>query len=110
VPDQAEYEAGDTAELLVQAPFATGEGLLTISRNGIRDTDPLRGARVAALIVQVPITEADVPQLSLNLEVVGCAARTNDDGTPATDAPLRPAYAVGSLNAVRAAGVSARST
>ena len=29
-----EYEPGDTAELLVQAPFA-GHGLLTISRNGI---------------------------------------------------------------------------
>ncbi|HAN34571.1 MAG TPA: hypothetical protein DCQ52_03725, partial [Acidimicrobiaceae bacterium] len=48
-------------------------------------------------VVQLPITEADVPQLSLNLEVVGATPRTNDDGTPATDAPQRPAYAVGSM-------------
>ena len=37
-PTRPEYAPGDTAELLVQAPFAAGEGLLTISRNGIRDT------------------------------------------------------------------------
>lgn len=96
VPDKAEYEAGDTAELLVQAPFATGEGLLTISRNGIRDTVRFE-VRSGSAVVQLPITEADVPQLSLNLEVVGATPRTNDDGTPATDAPQRPAYAVGSM-------------
>ena len=96
VPDKAEYAAGDTAELLVQAPFATGEGLLTISRNGIRDTVRFQ-VRSGSAVVQLPITEADVPQLSLNLEVVGATPRTNDDGTPATDAPQRPAYAVGSM-------------
>ena len=96
VPDRAEYAAGDTAELLVAAPFATGEGLLTVSRNGIRDTMRFQVENGGA-VVELPITEADVPQLSLNLEVVGATARTNDDGTPAADAPLRPAYAVGSI-------------
>ena len=64
VPDKAEYAPGDTAELLVQAPFATGEGLVTISRNGIRDVVRFTLADGSA-VVQVPITEASVPQLSL---------------------------------------------
>jgi len=96
VPSQETYAAGDTAELLVQAPFATGEGLVTVSRNGIRDTIRFQLVDGSA-VVEVPITEADVPQLSLNLEVVGAATRTNDDGSVATDVPQRPAYAVGSM-------------
>ena len=36
VPDKAEYAAGDTAELLVQAPFTTGEGYALVLRNGVR--------------------------------------------------------------------------
>jgi uncharacterized protein YfaS (alpha-2-macroglobulin family) len=96
VPDQAEYAPGDTAELLVQAPFATGEGLVTISRNGIREV--LRFSIVdGSAVVQVPITEASVPQLSLTLEVVGATPRTADDGTPLPDVAPRPAYAVGGI-------------
>jgi len=96
VPSQETYAVGDTAELLVQAPFATGEGLVTVSRNGIRDTIRFQVVDGSA-VVELPITEADVPQLSLNLEVVGAATRTNDDGSVATDVPQRPAYAVGSM-------------
>ncbi len=96
VPSQETYAVGDTAELLVQAPFVTGEGLVTVSRNGIRDTIRFQLVDGSA-VVEVPITEADVPQLSLNLEVVGAADRTNDDGSVATDVTQRPAYAVGSM-------------
>ena len=96
VPDKAEYAPGDTAELLVQAPFASGEGLLTIGRNGIRDVVRFTLTDGSA-VVEVPITEASVPQLSLSLEVVGATPRTADDGTPVPDAAPRPAYAVGGL-------------
>ncbi|HQZ36226.1 MAG TPA: alpha-2-macroglobulin family protein, partial [Ilumatobacteraceae bacterium] len=97
VPSQETYAVGDTAELLVQAPFAVGEGLVTVSRHGIRDTIRFQVVNGSA-VVEIPITEADVPQLSLELEVVGAADRTNDDGTVATDVPQRPAYAVGTMN------------
>ncbi len=96
VPSQETYAVGDTAELLVQAPFETGEGLVTVSRNGIRDTIRFQVVDGSA-VIQLPITEADVPQLSLNLEVVGATARTNDDGSVAADVPQRPAYAVGTM-------------
>lgn len=97
VPDKAEYAPGDTAELLVAAPFATGEGIVTISRNGIRRTVRFQVVEGSA-IVNIPIVETDIPQLGLHIEVVGAAQRANDDGTVAADAPLRPAYAVGSLS------------
>jgi hypothetical protein len=97
VPDKADYAPGDTAELLVAAPFATGEGLITISRNGIRRTIRFQVADGSA-IVDIPIVETDIPQLGVSIEVVGATQRANDDGSVAADAPLRPAYAVGSLS------------
>jgi len=97
VPDKATYAPGDTAEILVQAPFATGEGLLAIVRNGVRSTQRFTLADGSA-IVKVPITEADIPGLTIGMEVVGTATRTGDDGKALPDAPQRPAYAVGSLS------------
>jgi len=96
VPDKATYAAGDTAQLLVQAPFATGEGLITIAHNGIRSTVRFTLAGGSA-VVELPITEADVPELALDLEVVGAAARTADDGSALPDAPQQPVYAVGTM-------------
>ena len=96
VPDAQTYAPGQTAHLLVQAPFATGEGLMTVSRNGLRDTQQFHVADGTA-IVEVAIADTDVPQLSLGFEVVGSTTRTADDGTPVDGAPPRPAYAVGAL-------------
>ena len=96
IPDQETYAAGDTAQLLVQSPFANGEGLATIARNGIDSTIRFTLDNGSA-IVNVPITERQVPNIDITVEVVGAAVRTADDGTPAVDAPLRPAYAVGAL-------------
>lgn len=96
VPDKATYAPGDTAELLVQAPFATGEGRMTIVRNGIRGGQNFTVADGSAVIT-VPITEAEIPSLTLEFEVVGATTRTADDGTALPDAPKRPAYAVGSM-------------
>ena len=35
IPDRKDYKAGDTAEILVQAPFYPAEGVLTVRRSGI---------------------------------------------------------------------------
>ena len=96
VPDKAEYAPGDTAEVLVQAPFATGEGLLTVSRNGLNSTERFTIDKGSAVLT-VPITEADVPSLTLGLEVVGQTTRIAADGTPLPSVPARPAYATGGL-------------
>ena len=96
VPDQQTYAVGDTAELLVQSPFA-GEGLAIISRGGIVATRRFAVTGGSA-VLEIPITDRDVPNLDVSIEVVGSTERTADDGTALPDAPARPAYAVGSLS------------
>src|SRR5262249_49398930 len=39
VPDRKDYHAGETAEILVLAPFPAAEGLLTLRRSGIVRTE-----------------------------------------------------------------------
>ena len=96
VPDHQKYAPGDTARLLVQSPFATGDGLITLSRGGIVSTTRFDVVDGSA-IVPVTITDADIPNIDVSIEVVGTARRAADDGTPLPNAPLRPAFAVGGL-------------
>ncbi|HTH07761.1 MAG TPA: Ig-like domain-containing protein, partial [Ilumatobacteraceae bacterium] len=96
VPDKAEYAPGDTAELMVQAPWATGEGIATITHHGIRNTQRFQIVDGTA-VIEVPIENGDVPQVTVTLEVVGATARTAPDGTVLTDLPARPAYAAGQI-------------
>ncbi len=96
VPDLASYQPGDTAELLVQSPFTPGEGLMTISRNGIVSTNRFQIVDGSA-VLQIPIADRDLPNLNVSIEVVGATARAADDGTVLPDAPLRPAFATGEI-------------
>jgi alpha-2-macroglobulin len=97
IPDKKEYRAGDTAKLLVQAPFAKGEGLVLVTHgNGVRDTQPFRTTTGSAE-VSIAITEADVPNLAVTIEVVGATDRVGIDGKKVAGAAQRPAYAVGAL-------------
>ena len=96
VPAKADYAPGDTAEVLVQAPFAAGHGIVTISHVGLDATQQFDVVGGTA-IVRLPIIEADVPGIDLSFEVVGTTPRTGDDGRPLDGAPPRPAFAVGAL-------------
>ena len=96
VPDHADYAPGDTAEVLVQAPFTTGTGMVAVVRNGLRSTERFDLTNGSA-VLRIPISSADVPGVSLTIEVVGATARTAVDGSPIPDATPRPAYAVGGL-------------
>ncbi len=96
VPDVEEHRPGATAELLVQAPFATGTGLMVVTHGGIRSTtrfDVIDGSA----IVQLAVEETDVPSLDVTIEVVGSAPRTAVDGTELPGVPTRPAFAVGQI-------------
>jgi alpha-2-macroglobulin len=97
VPDTETYEPGTTAEILVSSPFAAGEGLVTIARNGIERTQTFTVVDNAA-VVEIPIAEDDIPLVSIQVDVVGITERTADDGTPVPDAPPRPAFATGRLD------------
>ncbi len=97
IPDEERYQPGDVAEILVQSPFAPAEGLLTVARSGILYTERFTMDE-ATTTLRVPIEEAHIPNLRVQVDLVGSAPRLDDKGQPVEDAPPRPAYASGSLN------------
>ncbi|MFZ1400766.1 MAG: MG2 domain-containing protein, partial [Candidatus Promineifilaceae bacterium] len=97
IPDREEYQPGDVAEILVQAPFSPAEGLLTLNRGGILSTEAF-ALEDGSATLRIPITEAHIPNLTVQVDVVGSAPRTNDAGEPLAAVPPRPAFATGSLS------------
>ncbi|MEW6278178.1 MAG: alpha-2-macroglobulin family protein, partial [Candidatus Eremiobacterota bacterium] len=91
IPNQKEYRAGDTAMLLVQAPFYPAEGTLTLRRSGLLHKERFR-MEGPSTVLKIPIEEGHVPNLFAQVDLVGAAEREEKGG------PLRPAYAAGSLN------------
>jgi len=97
IPDKEIYQPGDVAEVLVQAPFENGEALLTISRNGIISTEAFRMDGSSHTLF-IPIEEAHIPNLHIQVDVVGSTPRTDDQGEALEGAPPRPAFATGWLS------------
>ena len=97
IPDQEMYQPGDIAEILVQAPFSNGEGLLTISRNGIISTESFT-MDGSSHTLTIPIIDTYTPNLHVQVDLVGSTPRTDDQGEIIEDAPPRPAFAYGHLN------------
>jgi uncharacterized protein YfaS (alpha-2-macroglobulin family) len=106
IPDKDTYQPGDVAQILVQAPFSPAEGLLTVGRNGILYTERFQinesgtstdGSRTD-ITLRVPIEEKHIPNLHVQVDVVGAAPRTDDKGEVMPEVPPRPAYASGQLN------------
>ena len=96
IPDRKEYQPGDTAEILVQSPFAPAEGLLTLRRGGILYTERFR-MQESTYTLRVPIVEAYIPNLWVQVDLVGAASRLNSQGQVDASLPSRPAYASGIL-------------
>jgi uncharacterized protein YfaS (alpha-2-macroglobulin family) len=96
VPDRETYVVGDTAEVLVQAPFDAVSGLMTISHHQIVRTEPF-SVDDGSAVLEIPIDDDAVPEVTVQFDVVGTAPRTADDGTPLPDAPVRPAFASGQV-------------
>lgn len=64
--DKQEYRVGETAHLLVRVPFANARGLLVRERAGVVSATPL-DLEGNVQQVDVPVTEADIPQFSVRL-------------------------------------------
>jgi uncharacterized protein YfaS (alpha-2-macroglobulin family) len=97
IPDKKAYAPGSTAELLVQAPFHPAEGVVTWRRGGIVKVERITIDGPTKLL-HVPITDAMVPNLLVQVDLVGSAPRIDDHGKPDPTLPPRPAYAVGSID------------
>ncbi len=96
VPERETYQPGETARVLVQAPFAPAEGLWTLRRGG-RVTEGRFALPDGSATLEIPITEAHLPGVTLAVDVVGSAERTDDAGEVVKKAPRRPAQATGSV-------------
>ena len=96
IPDKETYQPGDTAEILVQSPFSPAEGLMTVTRNGVLYTERFVIEEDTTTLL-VPIEDAHIPNLNIQVDLVGATARTDERGDVVEDAPDRPAYASGSL-------------
>ncbi|MCJ7703506.1 MAG: MG2 domain-containing protein [Anaerolineales bacterium] len=96
IPDKENYQPGDTARILVQSPFSPAEGLLTVSRSGILYTHRFEIQEGSATL-EVSIEKAHIPNLNIQVDLVGAAQRANDAGELQPDLPTRPAFASGTL-------------
>ena len=73
------YEVGDTAEVLIPAPYEGSQALITIERGGILSRE-LRFLDSNSALVEVPITSEYVPNVFVS--VVLYRAPTEDDPVP----------------------------
>jgi uncharacterized protein YfaS (alpha-2-macroglobulin family) len=89
VPGKQEYQAGETAEVLVQAPFAPAELLITTRRNGLAHSHRVSAAS-GSTTLKIPLEERQIPGLQIQVDAVGSKAREEAKGE-------RPAYASGAL-------------
>ncbi len=97
IPDRKEYRAGDTAEILVRAPFEPAEGLLTLRRSGVLRTERFRLSG-GSHVLRVPLEEAWTPNVRVQVDLVGTAPRVDEEGRERASLPKRPAYASGEIN------------
>ncbi|KAA3645374.1 MAG: hypothetical protein DWQ07_12970 [Chloroflexi bacterium] len=97
IPDKEDYAPGDLAKILVQSPIVPAEGLLTVSRSGILYTERFE-IQEGSITLEIPIEDVHIPNLHVQVDVVGASPRTDDEGNPLPDVPDRPAYARGQLN------------
>ncbi|HSU15295.1 alpha-2-macroglobulin family protein [Longimicrobium sp.] len=91
VPDRKTYAVGDTARILVRTSFTPSRGLLTLRRNGIARTEEVR-LDGSTSSFSVPITEADVPNVWVQLDLVGTSDGRHGEGARGV------LYAVGQTN------------
>jgi uncharacterized protein YfaS (alpha-2-macroglobulin family) len=96
IPDRRTYAGNDVAEILVQSPFARAEGVMTIRRSGLLRTERFT-MKESSYTLRVPIAEAMTPNIEVQVDLVGAAERTDDEGNALPKLPPRPAFASGAI-------------
>jgi alpha-2-macroglobulin len=92
VPERKSYRPGETARLMIKAPWEGALALLTTEREGVRTHRTLRLGSTQETVT-VPITEEDVPNVFVSVVLLKgrSGAYTADD----TGDPGKPAFRVG---------------
>lgn len=97
IPDKKEYQPNDTAEILVQAPFWPAEGIFSVRRDGLWSHEKLR-MDGPTMTLKLNIVEEHIPNVLVQVDLVGQTARASDNGSVIKGAPPRPAFASGALD------------
>ncbi len=97
IPDNKEYKVGETAEVLVIAPFTPAQGIYTLNRTGFVKTERFE-IKEGTYTIKVPITEELIPNVHLNVNLVGAQLRSGPNSAKDKENAKRPAYASGSIN------------
>lgn len=100
IPDKKEYAVGQTAQILLQAPFYPAEALLTLRRSGLVKSERF-SVDSPTYTIKVPIEEGYLPNIDVQVDLVGESER-NPEATNSANSGAqllkRPAFAVGHLN------------
>lgn len=96
VADREEYKPGEQAELLLFAPFAPAEGVVTLRSNGIVHLERFT-MKSQVQAVRVPIGENVFPAIQASVHLVGSVPRDDLSGEPDSSLPPRPAFASDSV-------------
>ncbi|KAL6044106.1 Alpha-2-Macroglobulin, variant 2 [Balamuthia mandrillaris] len=97
--DKTSYRIGETAELLIQCPFAPADALVTARCRGIVKTF-LYKLKSTSEVVRVPILEEYAPSINIQVDTVGLAKRSNLDNKEEENAPPRPALATATIELI----------
>jgi hypothetical protein len=100
VADKKAYDPGEKARVIVKSPWPRAEAIVTVEREGVKDARrvTLEGAAQA---IDVPITDADVPNVFVGVVLVRGRVDDKvaaDSARPGEIDPGRPQVKVGTLN------------
>jgi alpha-2-macroglobulin len=97
IPDRKDYRSGETAEILVQAPFFPAEGVVTLRHSGLAKSEHFTMSSTSHTL-KIPISDDLVPNVHVQIDLVGASSRTDSEGKPYAKLPKRPAFATGTLD------------
>ncbi|MBE7516262.1 MAG: hypothetical protein HS105_06610 [Chloracidobacterium sp.] len=96
IPAKKDHSPGDVAEFLVIAPFSPAEGILTLRRDGLVKAERFTMTG-SSITLKVPIEERYLPNIHVQVDLVGSAPRA-DGGEGKAKAIPRPAFASGDID------------
>ncbi len=97
IPKREKYAPGDTAEILLNAPFFPAEGVVTIRRRGIVRTERFT-LNEASTVLKIPIDETLVSNFHVQVDLFGASGRVYFEDERDKKLPSRPAFASGELD------------
>jgi hypothetical protein len=82
MPDRPTYAPGDTARVLLRLPFTPARGVVTLRRSGLVERWEIE-SREPSYTLRIPIRDEHVPNLHVQVDIVGAAKPSAEDSSSA---------------------------